>query len=281
MANDLNLLYSGGSGGFALLHFLLMSEQFDICFPSALNYQKVFDRQWKISTAELWKIPEVWPDNDLTYQTPFSKNKIYYYCNPEVNFPDLSKAYCNFNLVLYLDYYSQHKLARYKKAWLYLDAPPAGIKKISQLRQFLDSWKNHYSNIKGPGWPDSISIRKLKGLPADIQAEILENPHTEYFLNYRYYDWPLPPNPIVEYFSKYPDSDPVAEFNGVPVFDAILPFLEKADLTVTLQDFINTNGECLVNQLNLNPVNDQQRAFLSHWRSLHAPELLQQIGIKV
>jgi hypothetical protein len=127
--NDLNILYSGGSGGFLLLHLLLLSDRYVVKFSRAVDFDYVLEHQWNIKNSNQWKLTEVWPSNRLTHQCTSDLNKIYFYCNPELE--RNTKEYCDFDVVLYTDYVSQQKLAFYKKANWYSGRP--GLKFDGEL----------------------------------------------------------------------------------------------------------------------------------------------------
>lgn len=261
MPKDLNLLYSGGSGGFILLHFLLLSDQFDVVFKNNKSCQDAVKWQWQISNPDKWKSNEYWPDNNATSKIVTDKRKIYFYCHPQQH-PDLG-SYCQYNAALYVDYASQLKLAYFKKAWIYEKQHKcAQNPKFTELRQLLHSWKIHYNNIRDESWPKYVGIKNINSLTEHIKNELLEDPHTQKFLDYRHYE-------------------PTALFNGVKVFDQHVPYLQTADVVINLQEFINSRGQNVVDLLKLPPVSPQQIELIEHWCSLHPVELLTQVGITV
>jgi hypothetical protein len=59
----------------------------------------------------------------------------------------------------------------------------------------------------------------------------------------------------------------------------MLPFLQSANITILLQDLVNSQAEILV-KLGIVPnINQAQIDLLDHWKSLHTRELLESIGI--
>ena len=261
MPGDLNLLYSGGSGGFILLHFLLLSEQFDIVLKSNKSCQDAVKCQWQISNPDKWKSNECWPDNAATSGLQTDKRKIYFFCNPQQH-PDL-RSYCKYNVGLYVDYASQLKLAYFKKAWIYEKKfKCAQDPKFTAMRQLLRNWKSHYNNIKDETWPKYTPIKNVHSLPKKIKREILQDPYTRGFLEY--------------YYQK-----PIIRFRGQTVFSGFVPYLHSADVVIKLQDFINSRGQSVVDLLKLPAVNAQQVELIEHWCSLHPKDLLEQVGINV
>ena len=74
---DLSLFYFGGSGGFLLLHLLLMSGKF---YAAGIDINNL-EQQWNISDPSKWKDQEVWPKNLLTSRAVSDKTKLYFNCN--------------------------------------------------------------------------------------------------------------------------------------------------------------------------------------------------------
>lgn len=261
MPKDLNLLYSGGSGGFILLHFLLLSDQFDVVFKNNKSYHDAVKWQWQISNSDKWKSNEYWPDNNATSKIITDKRKIYFFCNPQQH-SDL-RAYCKYNVALYVDYASQLKLAYFKKAWIYEKKfKCARDPKFTAMRQLLRNWKSHYNNIRDTTWPKYTTIKNIQSLPKKIRREILQDPYTRNFTEY--------------YYQK-----PIIRFRGRPVFSGFVPYLNRANVVINLQEFINSRGQNVVDLLKLPPVNTQQIELIEHWCSLHPVELLTQVGITV
>ena len=255
---ELNILYSGGSGGFLLLHLLLLSDQDWCYFLETQNLSELIKQQWKINNPRNWKNTETWPRNDHTKNSQLPVNKIYFYCNPH---DDLYEYYCNFNLVIYTDYASQQKLAHYKKAhWHYQTTARTVNNKFSDSIKVLREWQKHYNNIKDSTWPKCLSFRKISTLPHHIQVELLSNPYTSEFLNYQHVE-------------------KSAIYQNTPVYAPMLPFLQSANVTILLQDLVNSRAEILVKSGIVNNINQAQIDLLDHWKSLHTRELLESIGI--
>jgi hypothetical protein len=53
--NNLSIGYSGGSGGFLLLHLLLLSDQYHVEFKDNKLFAEAFAQQWKIIDPNQWK----------------------------------------------------------------------------------------------------------------------------------------------------------------------------------------------------------------------------------
>lgn len=259
--NNWALQYSGGSGGFLLLHLLLLSDKFYSAFRKDLALDQLIQQHWSIVAPNQWKSTEIWPDNQLTFASEVNVDKLYFQCNPH----ELGLAPKNFpckKLVLYTDYRSQQLLAYYKKAhWYYSKQFQVHDIKYVELRAFLKSWQEHYRNVKDPSWPKCISVRHLDRLPKHIQTELLADPNMSYFLNFTYRD--------------------AADFRGELVHWPMIPFLQSADAVIKLQDLVNSNATILETLFNLPKINSKQLELLNKWKRYHPDELLTNLGITV
>jgi hypothetical protein len=256
---NLSIGYSGGSGGFLLLHLLLLSDQYHVEFQQNKSFAEAFEQQWKITKPTEWKLSETWPDNSQTYASQTALHKIYFYCNP-YDQPGWAQ-YPGSTVILYTDYHSQTLLAHYKRAhWYYKRTRPSVDMKFLTYRELLKNWRNHYNQIKDPSWPKCVSMRDIDNLPEHIQKEVLANPYTCNFLNYQYHT-------------------PVEKYHDQMVFDKIVPLLKSADYAIRLQDLVNSNGAILAERLKISHLNDKQLHFLQQWKKMHPPDLLDKIGI--
>lgn len=259
---DLNIVYSGGSGGFLLLHLLLLSEKYHVCFDKNKTFNQAFDQQWKINGLHNWKRNETWPDNKKTFESISSLCKIYFVCNP-INIENLNH-YPGKTLVIYTDYYSQLLLAYYKKANWYCNTVsisdstvPIDLKLTELLSDYLlTTWNRYYHDVKEESWPDCNSFNNIQNLPLYIQDELFANEYT--FISQRL---------------------PLANYKDHDVDKAIMPILNLADYTIRLQDLVNSNGSILTEILSTPAMNSKQLTFLQTWKQLHPPELLSKIGI--
>jgi hypothetical protein len=138
---------------------------------------------------------------------------------------------------------------------------PARDFKFSAYKELLKNWQNHYNNIKEQDWPACLSFRDIDKLPQYVQQEVLDNPYTDYYLNYQY----------IEPAKKYQDHW---------VIDLAIPVLDNSDFVVRLQDLVNSNGSILSDLLAIPAMNIRQLQFLQTWKQLHPPELLDKIGIR-
>lgn len=254
---DLNLFYSGGSGGFLLLHLLLLSGQYHVVFGNRVEIdpELAIDQQWQVFDANRWKTREVWPNNEKTFRSDSKLTKIYYYCNPWEK-PQEIKDYSSYNVGLYTDFYSQFKMACFKKAnWFSILGS-----KLYGVRSRLPVWIEYYSKIKGPDWPDCPDITQINFLPGEIQNEIFNNPLTQSIL-------------------KVVLSAETGIYQNQQVSSEVLPFLATANTVVKLQDLTNHPAATLKQVFDIDNMNRRQIDLLERWKKLHPPHLLTSIGI--
>ena len=251
---DLTLSYSGGSGGFLLLHLLLLSEKYYSSFGNN-SLSDILDFQWNINDHKKWKQSEIWPDDNQTYLATSSLRKLYVVVNPDHRFPI---NYPSKQLMLYTDIRSQLELAYFKKAHWFVNDRTKSLN-IALFKRALKDWKNHYANIKDQSWPKCLSFRHINRLPIEIQQELLKSEYTQKIINQEVF--------LVE------------SFKDDLVYSSILPCLNSADVVVKLQDVINSNGKILEDLLEIPAMNIKQHNLIDRWKKLHPSELLEKIGI--
>jgi hypothetical protein len=117
MTQDVSILYQGGSGGFVLYYYLLLSGQFQ---HSIKETWQLIDQQFPTELAynhRDWKKFEIWPDNrDLKTTTG---RKLFLVCNPLWGDPDRNRDIPDntYKIFLYTSLDLQLRLAWEKKAW--------------------------------------------------------------------------------------------------------------------------------------------------------------------
>lgn len=257
--NDLNLIYSGGSGGFLLLHILFLSGKYTAELRGNVSIENALKQQWEITDLHKWKLSEVWPDNKKTHELATDLKKIYFHCNPTVE--SLNKNIKT--ITIYTDIQSQKLLAFSKRAHWYFNKNklPSDLK-FADYMQLLRQWKQHYNNVKDSSWPKCISFRHINRLPANVQQELINDPYTERFLKYHY------------------NETDTAMFNGIRVHSDAYDYISCSDAAFLLQDIVNTRGQVLVDVLGIPPINCKQIELIKHWCSLHPVDLLERIGIQ-
>jgi hypothetical protein len=142
---NLNIFYDGGSGGFYLLHQLLITGQFICLFrQKTSDYDDIRNKNFSVDRLENWKKTELWPDNKLLEKIKSKKRKIYFYCG---DFPSWIKQE-GFKLILWTDIHSQLRLACAKKASFFREDFP-----ISRIKKVIKTSKNNiikevYDNLE-------------------------------------------------------------------------------------------------------------------------------------
>lgn len=267
---DIKIGYSGGSGGFLLLHLLLLSGKFHTAFDVNDSLQNIINSQWNIKNHRDWKKSETWPNNLRTLSTDTQTRRLYFFCNP---FNDSLFSHCQANsLILYTDFHSQVELAFYKKArWFCDNSDNSGNSLTTAIyKDLIHRWNNHYTKIKDPSWPSRVSPRRIDQLSMPISQEILKSSFTQRHLSC-----------LSDFLLREILPFPSDVYNENLVDQGILLYLNSADAVIKLQDLINSRGGVLLDILDIPPMNKQQLDLIDHWKKLHPPELLEKIGIKI
>lgn len=110
---DISVMYYGGSGGFFLLHLLMLSKRF-FCSLSE-DFESVFRKQWVAEDLTNWKSRETWPNNTATVNTKTNLSKLFLYCNGDPGWAQQP----GLKILLYTDIETQLAMAKYKKAWCF------------------------------------------------------------------------------------------------------------------------------------------------------------------
>jgi hypothetical protein len=119
LTQDVCILYQGGSGGFALYYYLLLSG----------NFQHSIDETWEMINHQFspelmrdrsrWKTQEIWPNNHELKQ--LAGRKLFLVCNPFWGDYNRSIPNDTFKIFLYADLHLQLRLAWEKQAWWFTD----------------------------------------------------------------------------------------------------------------------------------------------------------------
>jgi hypothetical protein len=279
MSQDIKLCYFGGSGGFILLHLLLLSGKFTCEFRGReKNLDKIIDHQWNIKNPECWKAQEIGLNNAQTQKLNTNQSKIYFFCNPTI---DQIKKFKGKVVFLYTDVLSQLELSYYKKAYVFFG--PKKSSYFSYYRHRLKLWINHYNDIRDPQWPRCFGPNKFSRLPVHIKDELLSDPYTTDLLNIVRYN-----EILIDGKNKDPHYKEIKNLfldnareltNGSLVSDEVFNFFQHTDVSIKLQTAIN--DLTTLSDITGEPVNQAQVDLRNRWISLHPPELLKNIGINV
>jgi hypothetical protein len=132
-SNNVTLAYSGGSGGFLILHLLLLSNQFVSLFDTQKSLTEIVQEQWTIQDHTRWKQNEYWPNNASTRQAHTDLRRLYFVCNPGFGpGPGCNDDYNNYSqettAIVYTDIESQNELCFFKRAHWYIHTSTQGQK---------------------------------------------------------------------------------------------------------------------------------------------------------
>jgi hypothetical protein len=123
MTQDVTILYQGGSGGFALYYYLLLTGQFQHSVEETwelIHHQFSIDL---INSPSSWKTFELWPDNVALKQK--SGPRLFLICNPlwSDNFAKASHAISKdtHRILLYAPLKLQLRMAWEKRAYWFTD----------------------------------------------------------------------------------------------------------------------------------------------------------------
>jgi len=273
---DLKLCYFGGSGGFIVLHLLLLSEQFYCCFDDEdLDLEQIIDRQWQISESMPWKSNEYWPDNNKTRNASKDQRKIYFFCNPDIS--QVSELDGQIFL-LYLDADSQIEMAKYKHAYDFYNESTSLYKNyVAYYRAKLKGWREHYKNIKDPSWPNCTGPAGFKILPSHIKNELLEHPYTKIHLDikkYKNFDPKKQEKALEEMHSRK-----IVLTDGTKLLSEVHEFFKFADLYLNLKDIVNNLD--LLSVISGVKTNQHQINLRNKWASIHPLWLLDNVGIQM
>ena len=256
---DLAIGYVGGSGGFLLLHLLLLSDQYNIAFNKNVSVSTAINQQWNIKNHLKWKQNEYWPDNQKTFALDNSRPKIYFYCNPK---PSEYAIYPGRNITLYTDINSQLALTKYKNAYWYYRNTEFG-----NNRRLLLDWQKLYSVVQDPSWPVCKSHRHIDKLPEHIKKELMANQHTRQYIGCN--NWR-------DYYRK----NRTVIYQNNTILDSAHELITWSNDAILLQDLVNSQAEILVAKQLVPNINSDQRELLDCWKKLHNTTLLESIGIK-
>lgn len=129
MGKDVTIIYQGGSGGFMLFYYLLLSGNYTTGLPFIDTHKGVeyyISQQFKKETElAKWKTTEFWPDNLKCKNTQTEKSKLFLICNPLFNSDKLKENLEIANgtdvVLLYTDLKTQLRLAYEKRAYWFTE----------------------------------------------------------------------------------------------------------------------------------------------------------------
>ena len=142
MKQDVTILYQGGSGGFALFYYLLLSGQ----YSTGLEYnsvQDLIDQQFSLSlitSPGTWKHQEFWPDNQKCKRTDTTP-RLFLICNPmwtpAIMQQNLDIGVDTHRVLLYTDFKLQLRMCWEKKAYWFTNVSRQAFNAPETTKQYL------------------------------------------------------------------------------------------------------------------------------------------------
>jgi hypothetical protein len=195
---DVTILYQGGSGGFALYYYLLLSGNYQYKTEAV---QSMIAQQYPnnlLTDPAKWKEKEFWPDNIKLKSQPGPN--LYLICNPLFN-SDMYKIHqliCNstYKILLYTDLHLQLRMAYEKQAYWFtklsrrqFNAPTNNKIYIKQIINSGTLYNNYVSDHNIPKIVEQFSPNQCINLKNFIKTKTisgfeLPNNHQLKFLDY-------------------------------------------------------------------------------------------------
>jgi hypothetical protein len=189
---NVTILYQGGSGGFALYYYLLLTGKYQFDIPVV---QEMIKTQYPLNLIDnpyRWKQTEIWPDNNVLKES--KKPSVFLICNPFFcrNMLDINQyiSHNTHKILLYTNIHLQLRMAYDKQAYWFTDvsrkqfnAPDDNRKYFKQiLKESTDNLDPMVKKIKEVFVPDQcvqledfIKTQELIGEPSTaVQKEFLD-----------------------------------------------------------------------------------------------------------
>lgn len=147
---DVTIIYQGGSGGFALFYYLLLSKKFKSGYQindTAKLIQQQFPGELRESQKN-WKLNEQWPDN-LACKKNSSGPRLFLICNPLFNPSVLQQnlfiAKDTFKILMHTDIHLQLRMAWDKRAYWFTTESRRVFRAPDNMQQYF-RWILNQSN---------------------------------------------------------------------------------------------------------------------------------------
>jgi hypothetical protein len=151
MTGDVTILYQGGSGGFALYYYLLLTGQFQYTIEQTwqmINHQFATDL---IVNPRSWKSRELWPNNTELKNQPGPR--LFLICNPLWNDHMLTVNHSisdhTYKIMLYTSLKLQLRLAWEKRAYWFTDVSRSACAAPDNDQQYIRRIKQSRVNYHG------------------------------------------------------------------------------------------------------------------------------------
>jgi hypothetical protein len=171
MISDVTILYQGGSGGFMLFYYLMLSGRYHAGIPADRSPSELISQQFNddlVDDRTQWKSREVWPDNTwakLNLPSP----RLFLICNPffapDMHAVNRSIADGTIKLLLYTGLKIQTRMAWEKQAWWFTS--------VSREKLQTGSERDYLRWILGQGEydPEVERIRQIYQPDLEIRLE--------------------------------------------------------------------------------------------------------------
>ncbi len=286
---DLNIFYVGGSGGFFLLHDLLLAQQHYCYFPLPTklaiqvrdlyrNYLKGLDRyqllQLKLSQPTYQTMAGAnwpsWPDyitNNLGHVPQTICNELveaYISCNHDV----LGWESCRHWIEFKFKYIFHRQWSQLGRQWKQKECWPSNVRTFENR---IDSYKIYYTgNVSGVNswlhWPGQKIL-----LYTDLNTQIRMNLHKRSG-EFRFKTINFPIENLSAVKKQVRELHEHAKtINGITVHAQVAEAWPHADSRILLQDLV-------AHALRF-PANNEQKLFVQNWIKMHPPLLIKKTNL--
>ena len=148
---DVTIFYQGGSGGFALYYYLLLSGIYQIDIPTAQTMVNIQFSDKLSSNTKKWKEQEFWPNNvELKKQTG---PKLFLICNPlfTADMYDQNKWVSDntYKILLYTDIHLQLRMCWEKQAYWFTEVSKQQFNASDDNQQYFRQIIGSSKEFKG------------------------------------------------------------------------------------------------------------------------------------
>lgn len=169
--SDVTILYQGGSGGFMLFYYLMLSGRYHTGISSDRSPSELVMQQFNtdlVNDRTQWKKLEVWPDN-VWAKSNLSSPRLFLICNPlfatEMDMINRSIAAGTTKILLYTGLKLQARMAWEKQAWWFTAVSRA------RLQSDVDRDYMRWILSQGKYDPEIDRIRQIYQPDLEIKLE--------------------------------------------------------------------------------------------------------------
>lgn len=190
---SVTILYQGGSGGFALYYYLLLTGKYQFDIPTVQKMIKIQYPLNLINDPHSWKHNEIWPDNNALKES--KKPSVFLICNPFFcrNLLDNHRyiSQDTYKILLYTDIHLQLRMAYEKQAYWFTEVSRKQFNAPSNTQTYLTQILKESVNSMDPMVPkiqevfatdqsvalkEFIKTQEIAGVPSThVQREFLDH----------------------------------------------------------------------------------------------------------